>query len=174
MARYTIVGNVSTIIFKDSKSYLRIGLSEDKITKVSPNYYIMLFNHSIHNFQAIQVRKDEDQNIYYIDLEFGSGLESSAILGHGIEIKFDQIENGIIDNTSIKSISIGGYSSSGGGSYLRWELPEETDSSISQEEQHTEPISPSRKFLQEEADSSKLQKEGQSGEPKMRVIRRKL
>jgi hypothetical protein len=176
MANYKIRGKVDSIILEDSKSYLRIGIDGQDVEKVDSNlYYIKLFDPTTLNVQVIKVGKGEDRNNYYIDLELGSGLETSAILGQEIEIKFDQIGNdNIIHNTSIKSISIGGYNSSGGGrGYLRWELPKETDSSISQEEQHTESISPSRKLLQEETDSLRSQKEKQPEEKKMRVIRRK-
>jgi hypothetical protein len=127
------------------------------------------------NILVKKVARDENRDMCYVYVEQGSGFDTVGVLGQEIEIKFDQIsDDNIIHNTSIKSISIGGYNSSGGrGGYLRWELPEETDSSISQEEQHTEPISSSRKLLQEETDSLRPQKEKQPEEKKMRVIRRK-
>jgi hypothetical protein len=176
MANYKIRGKVDSIILEDSKSYLRIGIDSVKVEKVGSNtYYLKLFDPITFNVQVVRVGKDEDRNIYYIDLELGSGLETSAVLGQEIEIKFDQIGNdSIIHNTSIQSISIGGYGSGGGNSSRRWSSEEMIDSLAPQrEEQHTELTPSSRKFLQEETDSLRPQKEKQPGEPKMRIIRRK-
>ena len=175
MANYKIRGRVGSILCKGSISYLCIRLDERDVRKTNSNeYYLNLFDIATRNNQIVRVEKDGDRNNYYIDLEQGSGFDTVGVLGQEIEIKYDQIgSDHIIHNTSIKSVSIGGYGSGGGNSSRRWSSEEIIDSSISQEEQHTEPISSSRKLLQEETDSLRPQKEKQPEEKKMRVIRRK-
>jgi len=176
MANYKIRGRVGSILCKGSISYLCIRLDERDVRKTNSNeYYLNLFDFATRNNQIVRVEKDGDRNNYYIDLELGSGFDAIGVLGQEIEIKYDQIgSDHIIHNTSIKSISIGGYGSGGGNSSRRWSSEEIIDSLAPQgEEQHTEPTSSSRKLLQEEADSLRPQKEKQPEEKKMRIIRRK-
>lgn len=176
MANYKIRGRVGSILCKGSISYLCIRLDERDVEKVDSNsYYLKLMDTSSFNILVKKVARDENRDMCYVYVEQGSGFDTVGVLGQEVEIKFDQIsDDNIIHNTSIKSISIGGYGSGGGNSSRRWSSEEIIDSLAPQgEEQHTEPTSSSRKLLQEEADPSKLQKEGQPEEKKMRIIRRK-